>query len=181
METKNCAICKKDKSLSKYYKNRRYKDGVGSYCKSCSLLKTKEWQGKNAVRNKQNQQRWHRGKPNYYKNYYNKNNEKIKIVVRAWQEKNRERVRELAREWAKNNRFKSTLSRKRNRAKYPEKYHANNQIYIAKCRGDLISKPCFCGETKTEAHHPDYSKPLEVIWLCRKHHGEEHEKMKSRK
>ena len=29
---------------------------------------------------------------------------------------------------------------------------------------------------KIEAHHPDYTKPLEVIWLCNAHHKIEHRK-----
>ena len=33
---------------------------------------------------------------------------------------------------------------------------------------------CVCGEIKVEAHHADYSKPLEVIWFCRKHHIQYH-------
>lgn len=41
--------------------------------------------------------------------------------------------------------------------------------------GKLIKQPCEkCGEMKVEAHHPDYSKPLEVHWLCRKCHAEHH-------
>lgn len=37
-------------------------------------------------------------------------------------------------------------------------------------RGLLQEKPCeVCGE-KAEKHHEDYSKPLQVRWLCRKHH-----------
>lgn len=48
---------------------------------------------------------------------------------------------------------------------------AYKEVNKAKKRGDLIQKPCLlCGEEKTEAHHPDYTKPLEVIWYCRKHH-----------
>jgi hypothetical protein len=27
-----------------------------------------------------------------------------------------------------------------------------------------------CGATKTEAHHTDYSRPLDVVWLCKHCH-----------
>lgn len=33
-----------------------------------------------------------------------------------------------------------------------------------------------CGEPKAHGHHEDYTKPLEVIWLCRVHHEETHNK-----
>jgi hypothetical protein len=33
-----------------------------------------------------------------------------------------------------------------------------------------------CGAAKPEAHHEDYSKPLDVKWLCRPCHGIEHRK-----
>ena len=42
-------------------------------------------------------------------------------------------------------------------------------------RGKIPRKPCLvCGSKNVEKHHPDYSKPLEVIWMCRKHHLELH-------
>ncbi|HEY4831966.1 MAG TPA: hypothetical protein VIH61_05330 [Waddliaceae bacterium] len=41
--------------------------------------------------------------------------------------------------------------------------------------GRLIPKPCeVCGKKKVDAHHDDYAKPLEVRWLCKKHHAEYH-------
>lgn len=46
-------------------------------------------------------------------------------------------------------------------------------------RGKLIRKPCEkCGDSKAEMHHEDYSKPLDVNWLCRKCHLELHEQRK---
>lgn len=42
------------------------------------------------------------------------------------------------------------------------------KVYLR--RGKLKQEPCkVCGQ-KAEKHHPDYSKPLEVEWLCRRHH-----------
>lgn len=41
--------------------------------------------------------------------------------------------------------------------------------------GKLLKTPCeVCGKQESEAHHPDYSKPLSVVWLCRQHHLEIH-------
>lgn len=41
-------------------------------------------------------------------------------------------------------------------------------------RGQLERQPCeVCGE-HAEMHHDDYSKPLEVRWLCKRHHAEHH-------
>lgn len=42
-------------------------------------------------------------------------------------------------------------------------------VYIK--RGTVIKHPCcICGNPNSEAHHADYTKPLEVIWYCREHH-----------
>jgi|GEM_PF-990020 len=47
--------------------------------------------------------------------------------------------------------------------------------------GKLIKEPCeVCGTEKdVEAHHDDYNKPLDVRWLCRKHHREHHNNEKN--
>jgi len=42
-------------------------------------------------------------------------------------------------------------------------------------RGKLVRKDCAsCGSGETQMHHPDYSRPLHVVWLCRPCHLELH-------
>lgn len=62
------------------------------------------------------------------------------------------------------------------RLQNPEKNLARSRIAYAVRSGKLQPKPCqVCGTTeKVEAHHPDYSKPLDVQWLCFTHHREAH-------
>lgn len=51
---------------------------------------------------------------------------------------------------------------------------ANIAVGNAIKAGKLVPQPCFvCGE-KAHAHHPDYSRPLDVTWLCPAHHKQAH-------
>ena len=53
----------------------------------------------------------------------------------------------------------------------PEKNRARNVVAYYFRTGKIKKSPCRnCGDPKVEAHHADYSKPLEVIWLCHFHH-----------
>jgi hypothetical protein len=59
------------------------------------------------------------------------------------------------------------------RQRYPQKRQARLAVGYALKSGKLVKKPCeVCGSLLSEAHHPDYSKPLDVRWLCIKHHRE---------
>ena len=64
------------------------------------------------------------------------------------------------------------------RERYPEKSTAHNKLSRAIKKG-LVKRLAFCeicqSQQHVHAHHDDYSKPLEVRWLCsschRKHHA----------
>lgn len=67
-------------------------------------------------------------------------------------------------------------SRKNN----PQKYKARQEVLVAKRCGFITSMPCYiCGNIKTEAHHINYNKPLNIIWLCTSHHKKLHEIIKN--
>lgn len=58
-----------------------------------------------------------------------------------------------------------------------EKRRANRMVSNAIRDGRLTMQPCeACGVLPAEAHHDDYSRPLDVRWLCRQHHLEHHGK-----
>jgi len=71
----------------------------------------------------------------------------------AWKKANKARHAELARAYRKRN---------------PEKLKAQNELNYAIRSGRMERKPCeVCGtDQRVHAHHHDYSKPLDVRWLC---------------
>ena len=70
------------------------------------------------------------------------------------------------RNWRKTNKMTPEQRRKDNCRSY---------AYTYLKRGYLEREPCnACGAEKAQMHHHDYSKPLEVEWLCRPCHLAEH-------
>lgn len=63
----------------------------------------------------------------------------------------------------------------RHRRRNPLKYKARNAVSNALRDGRLKKGPCkTCGATKNvQAHHSDYTEPLDVEWLCFSCHREE--------
>ena len=73
---------------------------------------------------------------------------------------------------------------KKNRVQYYKNYRENNReklrakykIFYYVRKGVIKKQSCEICSNKAEAHHDDYSKPLEVRWFCHKHHMEFHKK-----
>jgi predicted nucleic acid-binding Zn ribbon protein len=64
---------------------------------------------------------------------------------------------------------------KDHRERHPERARARWIAYDAIKSGILVRGKCeVCDSSKVHAHHDDYSKPLEVQWLCSKHHSRGH-------
>ena len=65
------------------------------------------------------------------------------------------------------------------RSRSPQMRKAHNATSNAIRDGRLL-RPSFCSscgkQCKPEAHHEDYSKPLDVIWMCRSCHVRHHKK-----
>ena len=83
----------------------------------------------------------------------------------------------------------STCRRERQKYRYHHHFNATRRRYKAKAlvlkairKGLLVRLPCeVCGMEPTQAHHNDYRKPLQVRWLCRKHHVEHHQRLRQQR
>lgn len=154
---KKCFKCEIEKPLTEFYKHKAMSDGHLNKCKSC----TKDDAAKHREDNLEKIKEYDRNRPNAKeRNEQNKANYKKGMKDPEY----RNRLAE---------------SRKRSAEKHFEKRAANWTTSNAIRDGKLIRQPCeVCGDLKVDAHHDDYSKPLDVRWLCRPHHAVHHKNMR---
>lgn len=142
--TKKCKKCGEDKNLSDFYAKETNSDGFNHQCKECVKARA----AKHRQDNLDAIQAYDRDR---------NRTEKRKALSAAIRPRYKEKATEWGRAWRKRN---------------PEKYAAHNKLNNAVRDGKLIKGACeVCGEPEVEAHHDDYAKPLDVRWLCPKHHG----------
>lgn len=136
---KICKKCLQAKELSEYYKHKGMTDGHLSFCKACVKERTNNHRSVNIDRIRA----------------YDRFRRSPKNMTEA------QKLEKLQKnnEWKENNRIKQC---------------AHQLVRYALKRGKLIKKEYCerCGvsgekkHSKLNAHHKDYLKPLEVIWLC---------------
>lgn len=148
---KSCFKCGKCKPLTDYYKHAQMADGHLNKCKTCTKADANKHRADNLE------------------------------VVKAY---DRERGG-LPHRVAARAAYAATEEGKASSAKakhlyavsYPDRTKARHAVTNAVRDGRLTPWPvcampeCTC---KPEAHHPDYSQPLDVVWLCDRHHKDAH-------
>lgn len=150
-----CRSCHKKRHQSQFYKACINKAGTLGECKDCTRERVRKNREANA---------------DYYREYDAK------------------RYQEDPRVKARHKRYRGTLEGKevmdRSREKWlktnPDKRIAHNALNNAVRRGK-VQKPDTCQSCgakpwRIEGHHTDYSRPLDVMWLCRDCHVEQHRK-----
>lgn len=114
------------------------------------------------------------------KKYYKKHRAEKLAYSNAYNSEHRDEINERNRLYRKKNADKIAKYKKSVRAKY-KKLTGNsyNILHHAINQGKIVPQPCIvCGKAPAEAHHCDYNKPLDVIWLCVEHHHEWHKNNK---
>ncbi len=83
---------------------------------------------------------------------------------------------EYMREYNQKHRRERAAACKRYYHKNKHKKRAKDAVARALLSGELVRpKTCqLCANGSVQAHHEDYGKPLDVVWLCPRHHGAYH-------
>jgi hypothetical protein len=148
---KPCRVCRKDFQATAH--QIRKSDWI---CLTCRRANDAQWrvnrkQQGNPVQSTKMPRDWHR---QYEKDYFA-------------DPENKKRAAANMRRYAKDPRLQQ---------RHKARWITNKAIKT----GELVKEPCVsCGAIKSEAHHPAYSKPLDVIWLCRSCHNKEHRNAKA--
>lgn len=142
---KTCIECGHAKGADGFYVNNASEDGLTSRCRVCT-----------SAYQKARRERLNASKPPEWK----KKTADIAAYRKDWLKDKPGYMTQKKREWWQKNK---------------DKMRVRDAVKYALKTGKLVKTPCHvCGEERVEGHHPDYSRPLDVVWLCREHHLQVH-------
>ncbi len=118
----------------------------------------------------------------YRKQHYQKNKEKNRKYIKEWREKNPDYQKEWdannlkrRREWKAEWKLKNPLKAKEYQKTSYERRKSSIEVK-ARVKAGMYpipdGQPCQICQflPATERHHPNYDRPLEVVYLCKIHH-----------
>lgn len=148
MSSKRCFRCSQTKPLSAFYKHAQMSDGRLNKCIECTKSDAREHRLRNLEK------------------------------VRQYDRKRGGNPDRVAARKAYATTLEGKLAAARSRKAWivvnAYKVKAANAVSNALRDGRLTRQPCFVCGAPAQAHHPDYSAPLAVSWLCAKHHSQLH-------
>ena len=154
MERKRCSGCHGLKPLSEFHKDKAAKDGHRSCCKKCHCMRAAKY---HANHKEKMRIRWAR--------YFANHKEELRVKWRRYRETHQAAI----------TKYKTAV---RKTVKGRARSILAGNVY----RGGVV-KPLHCSACGLEVekhllqgHHDDYTKPLDVRWLCRPCHGLVHRK-----
>jgi ribosomal protein S27AE len=148
---KTCSECKQDKTLSEFYVHKAMLDGYLNKCKECVKSRIKKHRNENIEKIKE----------------YDKQRANLPHRIQA------------RKQYSQSPKGKEAHAKAHK--KYIEKFPMARaaQVIVGNAIRDgrlIVKKICsVCGSNKlVEAHHDDYTKPLDIRELCKKCHKEWH-------
>lgn len=192
---RQCYKCKETKNLDEFHNDRTQSQGKSYVCKICKSLETKLKREANPEKYREKNRR--SLEKNYetirasQKRFRILNREKILKKRKEQRLKRKDEINERESIRLKERRKTDPLFVERERKKQRERYakkkaqmlpkHNAHKLVMFAIKLGVLKKPLACSRCnsskKIEGHHEDYSKPLEVVWLCKSCHVLRHTEM----
>lgn len=173
MERK-CKKCQETKNIEYFTKDKRNSCGRGYECYECHRLRNREYSKRmpDEVYNRKLLKRSEYGK---------NNREKINARLREKARENPEKIKEKAKKYRESHKMEMRQYADKWREKNWKKVLAQSVVQDHVNRGNLTRPEkcpiCKSEDYRIEAHHYDYDKPLEIMWLCQKCHLSLHQRI----
>ncbi len=157
---RKCNVCGleawDETDLKMFKTSKKSKYGRRKLCKKCSYEKYP-----------------YEKRKEYFKNRYKNNRERIIKEHREYRIKNAEKIKIYGKKYYENN----IMEKREKQRIYRKEHKEERRAQLIALRKVPITSACSnCGGNKNlERHHPDYSKPLEIIILCKRCHKRLHE------
>ncbi len=174
-ELKVCRQCNNPKPISLFRKDKRNKNGAGSPCIECygKYLANPEVKETSNLRCK----KWYEDHKDEVSQKMRGNPQKI-LYDRERKLKVKEKTREYNKNYYLKNREKVLALAKKYKQKNQARWKLRDMVRRGKIEPPVDCQNCKQKQKRIEAHHTDYSKPLDVLWLCVSCHKKEHYKYK---
>lgn len=164
---RNCIHCKKRFTMKEYQIRK-----CEYVCQSCRAERFRVWQAEHRAKRTEEEKAAERRKVNAYMRETYKNPEvRARRIATMKKYRQTDRFKAYAREYQR----KTYLNPK------ARLHQAARRLLSRAVECGVIQKqPCVeCGDVKAWAHHPDYMKALDVVWLCLRCHKALHMKLKA--
>lgn len=127
--------------------------------------------------NKMYYKKHHKELAEYSRKYRENNKAKISVKKRKYYLEHRDSILKSKKIYYSNN--KRIINNRQAKWRMEKTNNAIGKVQVALLNGTLTKGVCqVCGSAEVEAHHCDYNKPLDVMWLCRDHHAQWHKNNK---
>lgn len=181
---KTCNTCRRTLPNESFQRDKTVRCGLRAKCRECVMQRQRELRAAHPERERawvaKNMASVRASKASYRA----RNSERLKIDARSRARKRREdpefaaKHREVVRQYQAAKAEERKEYTRKARARNPLKFRARAKVRSALESGRL-KKPTACtrcGSTRAplHAHHEDYTRPLDVVFLCSTCHGREH-------
>ncbi len=175
-DVKQCPKCSTVKPSDSFYRDKNKRDRRSSLCKECTRAAVRKYRASDKGKAKEAEYFSSDKFKEAQKRF--RSSDKGKAYIKRYTSSDKHK--QYLKQYRQTKACKEANRRGHERYRATEagqiKNKAREKTRTALRSGKLERLPCeVCGSTdKVESHHPDYSKPLEVLWLCKEHHAQAH-------